>query len=377
MQVYLVGGAVRDELLGLSVNERDYVVVGAHPETLLAKGFLPVGNDFPVFLHPQTHEEYALARTERKSGPGYTGFTCYAAPDVTLADDLRRRDLTINAIAKDEHGELHDPCNGLHDLTQRVLRHVSPAFSEDPLRVLRVARFAARFKQFDFCIADETLNLMQQVVASGEISHLTAERVWLETRKALATENPEVYFQVLHEVGTLDVILSASTTSKELHLPMLKKHFLADDSTPEALLWERFVLVAFDLRQAFTPQPNVAVALKVPKMYAKAAQETEKLVLQLNTQQLTAADILEIYQRNDAFRRPEQFERVLRCTNIIFATTARAEAIDMQILQVALPALQKISIHDILAAGYQHREITEQLDKKRLHHIASLFHAQR
>ena len=375
MQVYLVGGAVRDELLGLPVHERDYVVVGAHPEALLAKGFVPVGNDFPVFLHPQTHEEYALARTERKSGAGYTGFSCYAAPDVTLEDDLLRRDLTINAIAKDEHGEFYDPYNGIRDLTHRILRHVSPAFSEDPLRVLRVARFAARFKQFDFHIAEETLRLMRQVVASGEISHLTAERVWLETRKALATENPEVYFQVLHEVGALDIILSATTKNQELQLAMLKKHALAQDSTPETLLWERFVLVAFDLRKEFSPPPNVAEALKVPKLYAKAAQETEQLVMQLNNQELTAADILAIYHRNDAFRRPEQFERVLRCTNVILANTVRAEALDVQILQVALPELQQISVHDILAAGYQHRKITEELDKKRLHHIAALFHA--
>ncbi|MGL5432322.1 MAG: multifunctional CCA tRNA nucleotidyl transferase/2'3'-cyclic phosphodiesterase/2'nucleotidase/phosphatase, partial [Plesiomonas shigelloides] len=174
MQTYLVGGAVRDQLLGLNVTERDWVVVGATPEQLLAQGYQQVGRDFPVFLHPRTHEEYALARTERKQGQGYTGFVCHAAPDVTLEQDLLRRDLTINAIAQAEDGSLTDPYGGQQDLRDRWLRHVSPAFSEDPLRVLRVARFAARFAHLGFRVAPETLALMQQISASGELTHLTA-----------------------------------------------------------------------------------------------------------------------------------------------------------------------------------------------------------
>ncbi|MGL4984715.1 MAG: multifunctional CCA tRNA nucleotidyl transferase/2'3'-cyclic phosphodiesterase/2'nucleotidase/phosphatase, partial [Plesiomonas sp.] len=178
MQVYLVGGAVRDQLLGLPIHERDWVVVGSTPEDMLAKGYQQVGKDFPVFLHPQSREEYALARTERKQGLGYTGFVCHAAPDVTLEQDLIRRDLTINAIAQHSDGTLIDPYNGQRDLTQRLLRHISPAFSEDPLRVLRIARFAARFADFGFQIAPETQQLMRTMVAAGELNHLTPERVW-------------------------------------------------------------------------------------------------------------------------------------------------------------------------------------------------------
>ena len=185
MKIYLVGGAVRDKLLGLPVKDRDYVVVGATPEQMTAQGFKPVGADFPVFLHPVTKEEYALARTERKSGRGYKGFTVYAAPDVTLEDDLTRRDLTINAMAEDEAGKLVDPFDGAGDLKRGILRHVSPAFGEDPVRILRVARFAARYADRGFRVADETAALMHGMVENGEVDHLVAERVWIELEGAL------------------------------------------------------------------------------------------------------------------------------------------------------------------------------------------------
>ncbi len=206
MNIYLVGGAVRDSLLNLPVTEQDWVVVGATPEQLLKLGYQQVGKDFPVFLHPVSHEEYALARTERKSGQGYTGFTCYAAPDVTLEDDLLRRDLTVNAIARSADGEFIDPYHGKQDLENRVLRHVSDAFGEDPLRVLRVARFAARFAYLGFTIAPETMSLMSNMAQSGELSALTPERVWKETEKALKTQSPHVYFQVLRDCGALAVL---------------------------------------------------------------------------------------------------------------------------------------------------------------------------
>ncbi|MEL0578771.1 multifunctional CCA addition/repair protein [Pectobacterium punjabense] len=206
MKIYLVGGAVRDSLLSLPVTEKDWVVVGATPENLLAQGYQQVGKDFPVFLHPVSHDEYALARTERKSGKGYTGFVCHAAPDVTLEQDLLRRDLTINAIARTEQGELIDPYHGRRDLENRVLRHVSGAFGEDPLRVLRVARFAARFAHLGFQIAEETMVLMQKMVHEGELAYLTPERVWKETEKALGTSSPDVYFQVLRDCGALAVL---------------------------------------------------------------------------------------------------------------------------------------------------------------------------
>src|SRR5690554_1419659 len=207
MKIYLVGGAVRDELLGLPVYDRDYVVVGATPEQMLARGFTQVGSDFPVFLHPKTQEEYALARTERKSGKGYTGFECYAAPEVTLEEDLLRRDLTINAIAKNEQGDIIDPYGGVQDIQQRIFRHVSPAFSEDPLRVLRLARFAARFATFDFHVAAETEQLIAKIVHSHELKHLTPERIWMETRKALCTAQPSYYFEFLIKYQALEELI--------------------------------------------------------------------------------------------------------------------------------------------------------------------------
>ena len=203
LRVYLVGGAVRDKLLGLPVTERDWVVVGASPEEMLRRGFKAVGKDFPVFLHPRTKEEYALARTERKTGPGYRGFAFHAAPDVTLEQDLARRDLTINAIAETTDGELVDPFGGKRDLEQRLLRHVSPAFAEDPVRILRLARFAARYHRLGFKVAPETMALCQRMVAAGEVDALVPERVWQELAKALMEPSPEVFITVLRECGAL------------------------------------------------------------------------------------------------------------------------------------------------------------------------------
>ena len=205
MKIYLVGGAIRNKLLGLPVHEKDWVVIGAHPEELTHKGYRQVGKNFPVFLHPDTQEEYALARRERKIGLGYTGFSCEATPEVSLEEDLRRRDLSINAIAEDADGQLIDPCGGLKDLQNRLLRHISPAFVEDPLRVLRVARFASTLAPSGFRIADETLELMRQLSRSGELLQVTAERIWKETARALMTERPDIYFQTLREAEALPV----------------------------------------------------------------------------------------------------------------------------------------------------------------------------
>ncbi|HYR24358.1 MAG TPA: multifunctional CCA addition/repair protein, partial [Aquabacterium sp.] len=205
MQIYLVGGAVRDRLLGLTGSDRDWVVVGSTPEAMVTAGYRPVGKDFPVFLHPQTGEEYALARTERKSGHGYHGFQIYASPEVTLDEDLVRRDLTINAMAEDANGQVIDPHGGQRDLAARVLRHVSPAFAEDPVRILRLARFAARFH--DFSVADETLALMRQMVDDGEVDHLVAERVWQELARGLMEARPSRMFEVLRACGALTRLL--------------------------------------------------------------------------------------------------------------------------------------------------------------------------
>ncbi|HHX35621.1 MAG TPA: multifunctional CCA addition/repair protein, partial [Gammaproteobacteria bacterium] len=207
MQIFKVGGAVRDQLLGRAVIDVDWVVVGATPEQMLAQGFRQVGDDFPVFLHPKSGEEYALARTERKSGHGYGGFTFHTSPDVTLEEDLLRRDLTVNAMAQADDGTLYDPYGGQADLTARVLRHVSPAFAEDPLRVLRVARFAARYAYLGFRVAAETMELMRQLSESGELQHLTPERIWQEFARALMEDNPEVFIQVLRDCGALKALL--------------------------------------------------------------------------------------------------------------------------------------------------------------------------
>lgn len=207
MQIYRVGGAVRDRLLNYTSSENDWVVVGASPQQLIDRGYRPVGRDFPVFIHPQSGEEYALARTERKSGHGYGGFTFYTASNITLIDDLQRRDLTINAIAEDSDGRLIDPYNGQRDLNNKILRHVSDAFLEDPLRVLRTARFAARYHHLGFSIASETMDAMRALVNSGEMEHLVAERVWRETQRALGEQTPQVYFQTLRDCGALSCIL--------------------------------------------------------------------------------------------------------------------------------------------------------------------------
>jgi tRNA nucleotidyltransferase (CCA-adding enzyme) len=288
VKTYVVGGAVRDELLGLPVKDRDHVVVGATPEEMAAQGFRPVGKDFPVFLHPQTHEEYALARTERKSGRGYKGFTVHASPEVTLEEDLKRRDLTINAMAKAPDGSLIDFFNGKKDLEDRVLRHVSEAFAEDPVRILRLARFAARF---GFRVAGETMKMMQDMVASGEADYLVPERVWQEFAKGLAEAQP----------GKMLEVLDATGLSRKL-LPELQerpKSFVG--SVPV-----RFALLAWPLAQAAVE--SLCDRLRVPNdarelaLLASRAREPLR-----NAHGASAQDLLELLKKADAFRRPGRF----------------------------------------------------------------------
>ena len=310
MKAYVVGGAVRDELLGLPVHDRDYVVVGATPEEMTAAGYKPVGKDFPVFLHPQTHEEYALARTERKSGRGYKGFTVYAAPDVTLEQDLARRDLTINAIAKADDGSLIDPFNGRKDLQDKVLRHVSEAFQEDPVRILRVARFAARF---GFRIADETMALMKSMVASSEADHLVPERVWQEFAKGLTEPQPALMFEALEHCGLRPKLLP--------ELAALPKNF----SGP---LPVRFALLCWPLAEA----QIVALCerLRVPNEERELALLACRCQGMLNAAK--AAEFLQLFKRADAFRRPERF------------------ALFLQVAKVAQPVLKTDNIDKALAA---------------------------
>lgn len=250
MQIYLVGGAVRDGLLGLAIHERDWLVVGATPEEMTAQGFVAVGKDFPVFLHPETKEEYALARTERKSGHGYKGFTFHTSPDITIEDDLRRRDLTINAMARDKNGELIDPFNGQRDLREKKLRHVSDAFGEDPLRILRVARFAARFHQLGFHIAEETMALMRAMVENGEADFLVAERVWQEFQRALEENHPEIFIDVLRQCGALAVIMPE--IDELFGIPQRKDYHPEVDTGIHALLsLQQAALLSTDARVRF------------------------------------------------------------------------------------------------------------------------------
>lgn len=344
MEIYLVGGAVRDALLGLEVKERDYMVVGATPEQLLELGYTQVGKDFPVFLHPQSREEYALARTERKSGLGYTGFICDFSPDVTLEDDLIRRDLTINAIARDERGILHDPYGGRADLDARVLRHVSAAFSEDPLRVLRVARFAARFAHLGFVVAEETLALMNQMAAGGELDQLTPERVWRETEKALACTDPQVYFDILRQCGALkrlfpelDALFGVPGPKKwhpeidtGLHTLMVLKRSAELEGSPAC----RFAALCHDFGKALTPPEKwpshhqhgelglapihaLCDRLKVPNEHRELAVLMSRWHILFH--QLTAPGpaqaelILQLFNHTDAWRKPARFAELLIC----------------------------------------------------------------
>ncbi len=234
MQTFLVGGAVRDSLLNYPVIEKDWVVIGETPESMVAQGFRPVGKDFPVFLHPDTHDEYALARTERKTAPGYKGFTVHASPEVTLEEDLIRRDLTINAIAMDQQGNIIDPFNGKEDLEKRLFRHVSPAFSEDPVRILRIARFAARYAHLGFSIADETLQLMKKMVNEGETDHLVAERVWAELFKVLSERSPSAFFNTLKDCNALKSIFPE--LDQLFGIPQPEKHHPEIDTGIHSLL---------------------------------------------------------------------------------------------------------------------------------------------
>jgi tRNA nucleotidyltransferase (CCA-adding enzyme) len=340
MQTFLVGGAVRDRLLGLAVRDRDYVVVGGRPQDLLDLGYKPVGKDFPVFLHPQTNEEYALARTERKTGRGYHGFAFDTAADVTLEDDLRRRDLTINAIAEDDSGALIDPFGGVADLRDRILRHVSPAFAEDPVRVLRVARFAARFAARGFRIADETLALMRQIVQAGEVDHLQTERVWAETQKALGEPQPSAFLHALRDCGALKVLfpevdaLFGVPQRAEYHPEIdtgvhtgMVLDMAARLAPGDALIG--WCALTHDLGKALTPADKLpshpahehagiapvaalCTRLKVPNEYAALAQLVCRLHLLAHTAfQLRPATVLGLFEQLDAFRKPERLEQFL------------------------------------------------------------------
>jgi len=352
MQYYMVGGAVRDELLGLPLKDRDFVVVGATPEQMVQQGYLPVGKDFPVFLHPQTRDEYALARTERKTARGYKGFQVYAAPEVTLEQDLARRDLTINAIAKDAAGNYIDPYGGRRDLEARVLRHVSPAFSEDPVRILRVARFAARFAEFS--LAPETLDLMRAMVVSGEVDALVPERVWQELARGLMEDRPSRMLHALRDCGALAKILpevdrlfgvpqhpkSHPEIDTGIHLSMV----LDVAAEKKFALPVRFAALCHDLGKGVTPPedlPNhngheakgaelvtaLCSRLRVPNDCKELAYITARWHGDAhNAKTMQAPALVALLQHLDAFRQPQRFEQFLQaCTADYYGRPGYAE----------------------------------------------------
>ena len=339
MEIYLVGGAVRDRCLGLPVREKDWVVTGATPEEMLRLGYRQVGRDFPVFIHPETGEEYALARTERKTAPGYKGFTVHASPDVTLVQDLQRRDLTINAMAVDSEGELIDPCGGREDLEKKKLRHVSAAFKEDPVRLLRVARFAARFADSGFTIAEETMDLMRDMVADGEADTLVAERIWQETHTALLEPRPQVFFQILRDCGALPVLfpeleaLFGVPQNPKWHpeidcgVHMMMALQLAARLSDDPVV--RFAVLVHDLGKGTTPKDDLprhighekrsvdlilemGARLRIPNEYLGLA----RLVAQWHghchrAMELRPATLLKLIEATDAWRRPQRLENFL------------------------------------------------------------------
>jgi tRNA nucleotidyltransferase (CCA-adding enzyme) len=403
MQIYLVGGAVRDELLGLPVRERDWVVVGARPEELQARGFKPVGKDFPVFLHPQNAEEYALARTERKTGPGYRGFETLFSPDVTLEQDLERRDLTINAIAKDpDGGGLIDPFGGQRDLGERVLRHVSGAFVEDPVRVLRVARFAARFAPLGFKVAPETLGLMREIAARDELDALVSERVWQETQRALEMPAPPRFFEVLRDANALPLIFP------ELHalfgVPQPEQwHPEIDTGVHTLMVLEqaaklsgdpvvRFAALTHDLGKGTTPpsewprhiaheQRGVALVealcdrLKIPNAYRELAVLVSRYHLDAHrVTELRDNTLLELLERLDAFRRPARFEQwVLACESDARGRKGleNREYPQADHLRRARDAAAKVTLDPAERDGLDGPKIAEKLRKARLAALTS------
>jgi len=396
MDLYLVGGAVRDKLLNYPFSERDWVVVGATPDELIHKGFQQVGSDFPVFLHPETKEEYALARTERKSGVGYKGFQFFADTSVTLEQDLSRRDLTINAIAEDNEGNLIDPYNGQKDLNEKTLRHVSEAFVEDPLRVLRVARFAARYQHLGFTIAAETLSLMTEITASGELQYLTAERVWVETEKALRERSPRTYIEVLRQCNALKVLFPElerlfgvaqradyhPEIDTGIHVLMALDQATALDNDTAT----RFAVLVHDLGKGITPKDvlpkhtgheergvqlvnDLCDRLKVPNRYRDLAVSVSRYHLLCHkAPTLRPKTILKILNGVGALRQPEKLAQFIRCCEsdargrLGFENTTYKSGIW---LTKVFNAIQTIDNKEFIQQGLSGKSLGEAIDRKR------------
>lgn len=407
MQVYLVGGAVRDEQLGLKPRERDWCVVGASPDELLAAGYSQVGKDFPVFLHPKTHEEYALARTERKTAPGYHGFDFDFSPDVSIEDDLSRRDLTINAIAQDADGTIIDPHNGVDDISNRILRHVSSAFGEDPVRILRVAKFAARLHTQGFAVAGETMTLMRNMTAAGEVDALVADRVWKETEEALAGANSRVYFEVLRACGALAILFpeldalfgvpQPPNWHPEVDTGLHTMMVLDEAESLSAKAEVRFAALTHDLGKGTTPRVEWPShkghekrstrlikewndRLPIPKAFSELA----RIVAEYHTHchralELNPKTIINLLEKTDAFRRPERFQDFL----IACEADARGR-LGLQhrdypqraFLSAALSAANQVDTAAI-AAQHEGKDIGDAIRRERLRLIAVEVHEHR
>ncbi|MCP4594999.1 hypothetical protein [Neptuniibacter sp.] len=355
MQIYLVGGAVRDQLLDYPVYDKDWVVVGASAEEMLEQGFQPVGQDFPVFIHPDSGEEYALARTERKSGKGYTGFQYHASKAVTLEEDLLRRDLTINAMAMDDAGNIVDPYNGQSDLKYKLLRHVSPAFSEDPLRVLRVARFASRYHHLGFQVADDTLSLMKSLSQTDELEHLTAERVWKEFERALGEISPQVFLQVLQScAATLKVF-------PELHSQFTDTVCKAftEVTNKTAQPETRFACLL-----TLCGEIDIAALcdrLKTPKAYKELALQCQQQHQALSRFDYLAPDTkLQIISQLDLIRRPQRLEALLPCVEALHSD------ISITTLNPILESINQIQPKQLMQEGFKGPELGKEIEKRRL-----------
>ncbi|KAE9657908.1 multifunctional CCA addition/repair protein [Pseudomonas sp. PB105] len=397
MKIYKVGGAVRDRLLGIKVTDIDRVVVGATTEEMLAKGFKPVGSDFPVFLDPKNGDEYALARTERKSGRGYGGFVFHASPEVTLEEDLIRRDLTINAMAEDDDGNLTDPYHGQRDLEARILRHVSPAFAEDPLRVLRVARFAARYAHLGFTVAPQTLELMRQLSESGELEALTPERSWKEISRALMEDQPQVFIQILRDCDALKTLMPEvdalfGVPQPEAHHPEIDTgvhtlSVLEQSTLHKQPLTVRWACLLHDLGKGLTPVDKlpqhiahehrglklikaVNERFKVPR----DCQELALLVGQYHTHghralELKASTLLELLQSFDVYRRPQRFEEfVVSCEMDARGRKGLEQRSYPQAdyLRGAATTAREVAVAPLLERGFKGPELGEALKRERL-----------
>jgi tRNA nucleotidyltransferase (CCA-adding enzyme) len=403
MKSYLVGGAVRDEILGYPFHEKDWVVVGASVDEMLSLGYQQVGKDFPVFLHPQSKEEYALARTERKTAAGYKGFDVHASPDVTLEQDLVRRDLTINAIAKDEDGNLIDPYHGVDDINNKILRHVSEAFAEDPVRILRVARFMARYAHLGFSVAEDTMVLMQTMVSAGEVDALVAERVWQEMQKALTEKTPSAFITTLRDCGALQRILPEldclwGVPQPEEHHPEIDTGVhtlmvlqqackLSDD--PQV----RFSALLHDLGKGTTPESEwpshiaheargadivkkVCQRLRIPKEYRDLAERTARFHLHYHRAlELKPATVVKTLEQLDAFRNPERFEKFLLASEADARGRPGYENKDFpqgDFFRQAYKVSKNIDVMQLREQGYENMKLAEKIKEERIKKVDEL-----